>query len=176
MIDDLARLPMFRGIGMADLEVLVEHLESAEFAPGERVYEQGDEADGALIVVQGQLEAQIASGATERVIGRIHPGELCGEAGFFQRSGLRNARVVATRASVCLLLRPESMQATLGNPAMVAIERHLVATVARRIRNTNLGIQKIWKEQAAKEEANAPPAEEKKSLLGQLRGLLGGGR
>jgi CRP-like cAMP-binding protein len=175
MIDDLARLSMFRGVGMADLEALVEHLESAEFDPGERVYEQGDEADGALIVVQGQLEAQIASGASERVIGRIHPGEICGEAGFFQRSGLRNARVVATRASVCLRLRPQSTQATLGNPAMVAIERHLVATVARRIRNTNLDIQKIWKEQVAKEESKALP-EEKKSLLGQLRGLLGGGR
>ena len=55
---------------MADLEALVEHLESAEFDPGERVYEQGDEADGALIVVQGQLEAQIASGGSERMPGQ----------------------------------------------------------------------------------------------------------
>jgi CRP-like cAMP-binding protein len=176
MLNELARLPMFRGVAVADLEMLLEHLEVARFEPGERVFEQGEEAAGALIVVQGQLEARIASDSTERVIGKIHPGELCGEAGFFQRQGKRNARVVAIRPSACLILRPESMQATLENPAMAAVEKHLVVSVARRIRLTNLDIQKVWKEQAAREAEDPPSEEGKKSLLGSLKSLLGGGR
>ena len=176
MIEDLVRLPMFRGISTPDLEDLLTHMEVVRFAPGERVFEQGEAANGALIVVQGQLEARIASDSTERAIGKIHPGELCGEAGFFQRQGLRNARVVAVRQSACVRLSPESMQATLGNPAMAAVEKHLVVSVARRIRLTNLDIQKVWKEQAVRESEDSPAVDTKNTLLGQLRGLLGGRR
>ena len=176
MIEDLARLPMFRGVKVDSLESLLEHLEVKRYRIGETVFEQGDEADGALILVQGQLEAQVASGETERVVGKVHPGELCGEAGFFHRKGIRNARVVASRESLCLCLQPESMQATLGNPAMVAIERHLVSSIVRRIRDTNLGIQKVWKEQAARERQSTSDADSKRTLLGQLRGLFGGRR
>jgi CRP-like cAMP-binding protein len=176
MIEDLARLPMFRGVDFDDLRSLLEHLEVIRFHAGERVFEQGDEADGALILVQGQLEAQVASGGIERVVGKVHPGELCGEAGFFHRHGVRNARVVASRESLCLCLRPRSMQATLGNPAMVAIERHVVSSIARRIRDTNLGIQKVWKEQSTRENEETSSGKGKASLLSQLRGLLGGRR
>ena len=40
------------------------------------------------------------------------------------------------------------------NPAVVAIERHLLGTLARRIRRTNQETSKIWKEYAVQE---APP-------------------
>ena len=173
---DLTRLPMFRGVEPEDLRELLEHLESMEFDKGDLVFEQGDVADGALIVVRGQLQAKVVSGETERNIGTVHPGELCGEAGFFQRNGLRNARVVASQPTFCLKLAPEAMQATLGNPAMAALERHLVASVARRIRRTNLGVQQIWKEQASHDEVEQPVEEKRETLLGQLRGLFGGKR
>ena len=173
---DLSQLPMFRGVEPDDLRDLLEYMQSVQFDRGELVFEQGDVADGALIVVSGQLQAKVVSGETERNIGTVHPGELCGEAGFFQRNGLRNARVVATQPSTCLRLAPEAMQPTLGNPAMAALERHLVASVARRIRRTNVGVQQIWKEQAAREEVEQPVEEKQETLLGQLRGLFGGKR
>ena len=60
---------------------------------------------------------------------------------------------------------------------MVALERHLIATMARRIRSTNLQIQKAWKEEstleAQKNTANET-TEPKTGLLGRLKSLFGG--
>ena len=58
---------------------------------------------------------------------------------------------------------------------MVALERHLIATMARRIRSTNLQIQKAWKQESEHEAKKTTQAEEpKQSLLGRLRSLFGG--
>ena len=53
---------------------------------------------------------------------------------------------MANKASTCLVLTPKLMRDVADNQAMVALERHLIATMARRIRATNLAIQKAWKE------------------------------
>ena len=44
------------------------------------------------------------------------------------------------------------------------------------VEKANLDIQKVWKEQAAREAEDSPVEEDKKSLLGSLKSLLGGGR
>ena len=157
---DLSQLPMFRGVEPDDLRDLLEYMQSVQFDRGELVFEQGDVADGALIVVSGQLQAKVVSGETERNIGTVHPGELCGEAGFFQRNGLRNARVVATQPSTCLRLAPEAMQPTLGNPAMAALDviwwHRSPSFVARMWGSANM------EEQAAREEVAQPVEKSRK--------------
>ena len=69
------------------------------------------------------------------------------------------------------------MQLHSTNPAMVALEQHLIATMARRIRSTNLEIQKAWMDESKakqeKEKPNEPTTEESTSLLGRLRSLFG---
>ena len=67
------------------------------------------------------------------------------------------------------------MRDVADNQAMVALEKHLIATMARRIRATNLAIQKAWKDSI--EEIPDDPTEEveiaKPTLLGRLRSLFG---
>ena len=50
--------------------------------------------------------------------------------------------VRANKDSVCLLVTPGLMRETWNNEAIVALEQFLIATMARRIRSTNLEIQK----------------------------------
>ena len=94
---------------------------------------------------------------------------------------------MANKPSICLILTPEFMRKVADNTAMVALERHLIATMARRICATNLAIQKAWKEseKEAEKSATTDPSKtgdttndtsESKSsgLLGKLRSLFGG--
>ena len=94
---------------------------------------------------------------------------------------------MANKPSTCLILTPEFMRKVADNTAMVALERHLIATMARRIRATNLAIQKLWKEseKEAEKSVTTDPSKtseptndtsESKSsgLLGKLRSLFGG--
>jgi len=110
-----------------------------------------------------------------RSVGSIHPGEIFGEQGLFHSKGVRNATVLASRPSQCLKLTPKLMKTHANNKAMVALEQHLIATMARRIRSTNLQIQKAWKEESKNNQpTNQPQEEQKTSLLGRLKSLFGG--
>ena len=51
-------------------------------------------------------------------------------------------------------------------PAVVAIEQHLIASLARRIRKTNQTIQGVWK-------AEEVPAPRPLTLAERLRALFG---
>ena len=77
------------------------------------------------------------------------------------------------------MVTPELMRETWNNEAIVALEQFLSATMARRIRNTNLEIQKIWKvesadQQKADQKSPAEESEQSGGLLGKLKSLFGG--
>jgi hypothetical protein len=76
------------------------------------------------------------------------------------------------------LVTPELMRETWNNEAIVALEQFLIATMARRIRNTNLEIQKIWKSEEKDNPAENTKQEEQTEssggLLGKLKSLFGG--
>ena len=84
--------------------------------------------------------------------------------------------VRAHQESTCLLVTPELMRETWNNQAIVALEQFLIATMARRIRSTNLEIQKIWKSEGpdSSEVESDDTAEESSGLLGRLKSLFGG--
>ena len=65
-----------------------------------------------------------------------------------------------------LLLSRELLERGQQNPAVVAIEQHLIASLVRRIRKTNQTIQGVWKAEAA-------PAPQPRSLGERLRALFG---
>ena len=74
------------------------------------------------------------------------------------------------------MMTPEMMRETWNNQAIVALEQFLIATMARRIRNTNLEIQKIWKDESADDapQENDVEPESSGGLLGTLKTLFGG--
>ena len=103
--------------------------------------------------------------------------KIFGEQGLFHTGGVRNAQIKAKRESLCLILVSQVMRDTWNNQAIVSLEQHLIATMARRIRNTNLAIQKIWKEEhqenIAKQEEEKQP-EASTGLLNKLKSMFGG--
>ena len=176
-ITQLERLRLFKDSSRRDLERLVKLCHVQTFRPGQIIFAQGSSADCAMILVSGLLEASIQTGTKNRLLGEVHPGEIFGEQGLFHSGGVRNAQIKAKRESLCLILVSQVMRDTWNNQAIVSLEQHLIATMARRIRNTNLAIQKVWKEEhqenIAKQEEEQQPASST-GLLNKLKSIFGG--
>lgn len=173
--DGLAVLYMFRAVQKPHLEALVDLVPSVTYFSGDIVFHEGAAADTAVLVVTGKLVAYVDPGGDRRVLGDSRPGEIVGETALFTRGGKRNATVAAEGVTQCLAFSRETLTRADKNPAMVALEQHMLGTMARRIRGTNMNIQRVWREaEAAKTSASknvkAP------SLRERLAGLFGGAK
>jgi len=178
VVKQLQTLHLFRNVSQKDLSSLTQRCQVLEFRPRQIIFAQNAPADHAMILVSGKLDVCIMTGSTERHLGTILPGEIFGEQGLFHSGGTRSAMVRANKDSICLLVTPELMRETWNNEAIVALEQFLIATMARRIRNTNLEIQKIWKSEEKDNPAENTKQEEQTEssggLLGKLKSLFGG--
>ena len=186
IIQALSKMHIFRSIASHDLQRLIDQCDTQNYQRGQVICKQGDQAQNALILVSGRLEVSVQTGSSIRHVGEVHPGEIFGEQGLFHSNGTRNATVIANRDSICLVLTPRIMRISADSSASVALEKHLIATMARRIRATNLVIQKSWKEAQLEEDKHKQKIEQKKekevapekpaSLLSRLRSIFGGGK
>jgi len=173
--EGLASLYMFRLVERRHLEALVERAPAGTWFSGDTVLREGEPADTALLVVTGKLVASVDAAGERRVLGDSKAGDVVGETALFVRGGRRNATVISEGVTQCLELSRSTLTDAARNPAVVALEQHLLGTMARRIRSTNLNIQRAWKE------AEVARAEEEKgarapSLRERLMSLFGGGR
>lgn len=171
--DGLAGLYMFRAVQKQHLEALVEMAPPVTYFSGDIVFHEGAPADSALLVVTGKLVAYVDPGGNRRVLGDSRPGEIVGETALFTRGGHRNATVAADGVTQCLELTRETLTKVGRNPAAVALEQHMLGTMARRIRGTNMNIQRVWKEVEAVR-AEAARNAKAPSLRERLSALFGG--
>jgi len=143
-IDALSGIPLFKKVPRTALHELTILAPVVEFAEGHIVFHQGWAASVSLLVLRGKLVARVAHEGTERDVGEIGAGEIIGEQALFVPRGHRSASVIAKSPCTCLLLEPGKWEQYSDNPAMVALERHLLETLARRIRRTNAVIREAW--------------------------------
>ena len=78
---------------------------------------------------------------------------------------------MAAEPSRCLVVNRQLLDKMDRNEAMAAIERHLLGTMARRIRKTNQTMQMVWKEMTPSEPTEPLDAP---SLLERLGSLFKG--
>ncbi|MDP6934655.1 MAG: cyclic nucleotide-binding domain-containing protein [Myxococcota bacterium] len=168
--EKLGALYLFREVPKAELRKLCILAPPTRLSAGSVLFEQGESANIAMLLVEGRLEVSVQSGDQRRRVGDVRPGEIVGELALFSRGGQRSASVEAAEASKCLLLSWELLEKASRNQAIIALEAHLLGTMARRIRSTNTVIQTAWKdsgpENAEKNESG--------SVLDRLRSLLRG--
>jgi len=182
IIQRLSQMHMFRDVSTKHINEFVAQCQSNSKQIGEVICTQGEQASHAMLLLHGKLSVSVSTGENNRHVGEVHPGEIFGEQGLFHSNGIRNATVIANESSTCLILTPKLMRVASSNDAVVALERHLIATMARRIRSTNLAIQKAWKEsQQVEEKVNEQSKhdetsreEQNNSLLDRLKKMFGG--
>ena len=140
----LRKLHVFRELSLEDLDILIDHCPIVHCRVESNVISQGDEANCAMILVEGRLRVLVGSGTANQKVGEIFPGEVFGEQGLFFNKFIRSANVIASENSVCIQLSPNLMQLLRRSKVMTVIEKQLIATMARRIRNSNLEVKKNW--------------------------------
>ncbi|MDO8837599.1 MAG: Crp/Fnr family transcriptional regulator [Parvibaculum sp.] len=93
----LKRLELFSGLDPVRLEVLTFTCERREYAPGATLFEAGDEADCAFLILDGEaaMLARNESGAAQAL--RLESGDLIGETALFEpRRRLTTVRAVSS--------------------------------------------------------------------------------
>ena len=173
--DKLAKLFLFRRVHPKDILDLCRIARPVLFKTGDSVFTQGEVANCALLVVEGRLVAHVGSGAEKREIGDSRAGEIVGETALFANASRRSASVAAAEPTRCLILDEEVLLRSPYNEALVAIENHLLGSIARRIRSTDRVIQRVWKE-SGNREGRVTVEKDSVSLRERLAGFFGGGR
>ncbi len=143
-IDELARIKVFQGVSRSDLRSLLAAASTTRFAEGAVVLREGDPADTALLVLSGRLRASVRAGHQVRQLGGIRPGEVVGEQALFVGASRRNATVTALAPTRCLLISRELLHENATNAGIVAIEKHLLRVMSRRVRRSHKAIREAW--------------------------------
>ena len=166
-LERLRRLPLFASVPDFALAELADIASIARYSRGNTVFYEGDTANLALLVLEGRLEARVDTHPGWRKVGTIAPGEVVGEQALFVAGAHRNATVVATEDVFALQLTPDVLRRGAYNDALIAVENHLLGTLARRIRTTNQAIKVVWKEQPMEQDETAPT-----TIRGRLQALF----
>ena len=166
----LSEMFIFKGVDKAAIHELCAMAPPVNFKTGMTIFTQGDESDVALLLVDGLLGVEVTSAGQHREVGQVNVGEIVGETALFAREGKRSATVRALKTSECLLINQELLLNGAKTPAVIAIERHLLGTLARRIRRTNQETTKLWKELGV----GGGTPEAKAGIVGKLKSLFGG--
>jgi CRP-like cAMP-binding protein len=75
----LQAVPLFKGLGERQLDVLAVKLETQPFAPGEVLVRQGDEGDSFYVVREGLVDVTRQDGRARRKLATLQPGDYFGE-------------------------------------------------------------------------------------------------
>lgn len=132
--DVLRRVPFFAEIEPAKLKLLAFMSERVGFDPGKTVCHQGDQADAAYLIIEGEADIILEGPAGPITVATLGRNEILGEIGILCNAP-RNATVQAKTRLVCLrILKEPFLRMVREFPNMaVAIMREL----AQRLEATN---------------------------------------
>jgi len=130
--DDLKRFALFADLGEGEREELASLLEERDLSTGETLFDEGDDADALLLVLEGRLELRSRRRAEPLSIGA---GEVLGGLALFA-VGCREVSAVGGEPTALRLLRREDFLRFAEDQPRAAfrIAAALVADVAQHAR------------------------------------------
>src|SRR6185436_8925164 len=138
-----------RALADADIDALLRAAPPAAIDAGAVLSREGEPAARAFFLVAGRLRASVSLGderaERDRTVNEIAAGEVTGEAALFLTGGRRTATLTAIEPSTVLVLRRDLFLPGAPNPAVVALQSHILAGLARRIERTDAQIVEAWR-------------------------------
>jgi CRP/FNR family transcriptional regulator, cyclic AMP receptor protein len=135
VVELLGRVPVFSALEPRDLEQIAQLAVPRSFAPGERVFSEGDESDTCYVVRKGLARAVRSHGDGRTItLATFGPGDFFGELAMFEDER-RSATVEAIEpTNVIGVLGPDMRRLIVEHPQIAA---RLVVALGRRLRETN---------------------------------------
>lgn len=148
--NQVRRLEVFRDTPVEAVRELLDRAELVPLAAEQVVYRQGEAIKrDALLLVAGRMSVFVEAGGARRAVADVWPGEFVGEAGLFTRTTERTATVVSSAPGWALRITRGLLADNSDQPAIVALEQHLIHTMAKRIGATNKTLTRVLNEQSA---------------------------
>ncbi|MCB1739947.1 MAG: cyclic nucleotide-binding domain-containing protein [Gammaproteobacteria bacterium] len=128
----LARVPMFAKLSPSKLKLLAFTSELVSLEPGERLFDRGDDADSAYVIVEGHADILGHTEEGDMVVGTLGVNELVGEMGVLTNAR-RSATIVARDHMRALRIQKDVFVKLLMDNAEVALDvvRQLSDKLAR---------------------------------------------
>lgn len=133
-VQSLRQVPMFRGIEPSRLKLLAFTSERVRYAPGQKLFSQGDAGDAAYVILEGKADVVLDAKGGKVKVAELGRNALVGEMAILSDMP-RSATVLASEASVALRIDKRVFLELLSQfPQMsIAIMREL----ALRLERTN---------------------------------------
>ena len=133
---DLASLPLFAGVPNTELAHLIHTCQAVRFSRGEIVFQEGENADGALLIVEGSLQASTTTSRGHTVLNTVKSGKLVGESGLLVQAEIRSVTLTAISSIYALELRRKDLTELQGTEVLAAIQMSILKVTAMRLRRT----------------------------------------
>jgi CRP-like cAMP-binding protein len=133
-VQSLRQVPMFRDIDPARLKLLAFTGERVHFSAGQLFFQQGDAADAAYVILEGQAEVTLDTPSGPLKVAELARNDVVGEMGILSDTP-RSATVTAATPVVALRIDKRVFLELLNQfPQMsIAVMREL----AKRLERTN---------------------------------------
>ena len=149
----VAGLPLFEGLGTAELDVILSEARSSRYPKNSAVFEQGGEAHSFFLLLHGHVRASKMTPAGEQIVVRyVTPGEIFGVAPAI---GLSRYPATATAVDDSVVLSwPSSAWPRLvaQHPALAA---NTLQTVGARLQESHTRVIEMSTEQVERRIAHA---------------------
>lgn len=166
--DELATIPFLRKASASELRASAPLWDQVSLGPGEALWDEGAAVDELGVLVIGELVAE--SEGVE--VGRVLPGEICGEASSFFEGQVRSATLRARTGAQVLTLPTASLRTLRWQRSRVydALLDQALLQLGRRVKATNQRIAQVVQGGVA-----APARKEPSVLVRLWRTLRPGG-
>jgi len=130
----LANIPLFESLTQEDLNGLTVRLEERDYAPGEVIFNQGDEGSSLFVIEEGAVDICYGEGAGNVTLATLFNGQYFGELSLFDGAP-RSATATAVKPThVIRLDRDDLVDFVHKNPAAAL---RIIEEMGDRLRQTN---------------------------------------
>jgi CRP-like cAMP-binding protein len=141
-LEDVRRLTLFCEVEDRDLAMIAHGLERESFAGGDFIFRQGEPADSAIFIADGEAEILTRlPGGGEVVVARVGAGAMIGETSLLEE-GMRTASVRCAGPVTGFRMDRRFFRASVAQHDIAAfcILRRIMRVMADRLRNLNMQI------------------------------------
>ena len=134
----LSQVEFFRGLDIAELELIVQRMTDQFYSDGDIVVREGDPGDRMFLLITGRMHIYVERDNQIITYSRLQSGECFGEMALIEDAP-RSATVQAERPSLCLVLSNNDFLDLLNRHPSISLG--IMKGLSSRLRRTNTQVQ-----------------------------------
>ncbi len=129
IVEQLTRLPLFRGLSLVQLSEIARHGERTSYNPGAVIIEEKADAEAAILIISGEA-ARVSGPDLKSRLELVSPGSLLGEAAMLVETFYGSTVVAREHVEAMRITRDRLHAQMVRDPA---VAEHLVVNLAARL-------------------------------------------